>query len=107
MGILEIHFHDSEFSWSVNPGRGEERSLSFGTGERSGATDGERSRRSGGWSTDRPSMGPKLRSAAVLALVIAGGIAFNRVRSRRAREAVEQEAAEQEARGPFSRLRSR
>ncbi|WP_435174936.1 hypothetical protein [Halorussus sp. AFM4] len=108
MGILEIHFHDSEFSWSVNPGGGRERSLSFGTGDRAGTTDGGTSGRSGrGGSTGRPSMGPKLRSAAVVALVVAGGIAFNRIRSRRAREAVEREAAEQESSGPFSLLRSR
>ncbi|NHN59367.1 MULTISPECIES: hypothetical protein [Halorussus] len=103
MGILEIHFHDSEFSWSMNPGGDEGRSFSLGTGgssEASGAT-------TDGGSTGRPSMGPKLRSAAVLALVVAGGIAFNRIRARRAREAVERETAEQESKGPFSLLRSR
>ena len=98
MGILEIHFHDSEFSWSMNPGGGEERSLSFGTGERSGKSGTT----AGGRGTRSPSTGPKLRSIAVLALVVAGGIAFNRVRSRRKRE-----AAEEESRGRLSRIRSR
>lgn len=100
MGILEIHFHDSEFSWSVNPGTGEERSLSLGTGGRSGPTADDDS-------TDRTAMRPKLRSAAILALVIAGGIAFNRVRSRRARRTAETETTGRESQGPFSRLRSR
>lgn len=88
MGILEIHFHDSEFSWSMNPGTGKERSLSLRTGSKSeAATDG------GG--RGRPAIPSKLGSVGVLALIIGAGIAVNRLRSRRAREA----RSEKESRG--------
>ncbi|WP_135824493.1 hypothetical protein [Halorussus ruber] len=99
MGILEIHFHDSEFSWSTNPGSDEERSFSLGGKRKSGAatTDG------GG--TDRPSIAPKLRSLAIMALVVGAGIAYNRLKDRRAREAAE--AEEQASGGRLSRIRSR
>ena len=89
MGILELHFHDSEFSWSVNPESGSERSLSFGTGKKSGGgkSSSKSSRAKGGsGERGRPSLGPKLGSLAVLGLVVGGGIAFKRLRSRRARE---------------------
>ncbi|WP_137285253.1 hypothetical protein [Halorussus salinisoli] len=96
MGILEIHFHDSEFSWSMNSGTDDERSFSLRSGSRSGAaTDGGQ--------TDRPSIVPKLRSLAVLALVVGAGIAYNRLQDRQAREQAEAE----ESRGRLSRLRSR
>lgn len=86
MGILEVHFHDSRFEWNINPGTEEERSLSFGVGSESNeaTTDGG----TGG----RPSVAPKLRSFAIVALVVGAGIAFNRLRSRRAREEAEQES---------------
>ncbi|MFC7079775.1 hypothetical protein [Halorussus caseinilyticus] len=101
MGILEIHFHDSEFSWSVNPDGGEKqsrsRSLSLGSGSESDAsTDGGQS--------DRPSIAPKLRSFAILALVVGAGIAYNRLRSQRARKAA---AEEESVGGRLSRIRSR
>jgi hypothetical protein len=85
MGILEIHLHDSEFSWSVNPGTGKERSLSFGTGSKSGSKSRSTSSSVPGSSSKRGSSagGSKLRSLAVLGLVVGAGIAFNRLRSRR------------------------
>lgn len=88
MGILEIHFHDSEFRWSLNPGTDRERSLSLGTGSRAEAT-------TDGGGRGRPSIVSKLGTVGTLALVIGAGIAFNRLRSRRAREA----EAEKESRG--------
>lgn len=86
MGILELHFHDAEFNWSVGTGSGTERRLSMRTGRRS---------ESGGSQT--PSLAPKLRSFAVLAAVVGVGIAVNRLRSRRARRRAEAESAEGEA----------
>lgn len=73
MGILEIHFHDSEFSWTMNPGTDEERSFSLGSTGGSTADGGHR---------ERPAIRPKLRSLAVLMLVVGAGIAYNRMRSR-------------------------
>ncbi|WP_135852779.1 hypothetical protein [Halorussus salinus] len=102
MGILEIHFHDSEFSWSVSPGSDDEetasRSLSLGAGGDESATDGGQER-------ERPAIKPKLRSLAIMAFVIGAGVAYNRLQDRRARRAAE---AEEEAAGtgPLSRLRS-
>ena len=103
MGILEIHFHDSEFNWSMNPGSDEEdsesRSLSLGSGSESSATP------DGGQERERPAIKPKLRSLAIMAFVIGAGVAYNRLQDRRARRAAE---AEEEAAGgsPLSRLRS-
>lgn len=93
MGILEIHLHDSEFSWSVNPGSGKERSLSLRTGSKSRSKSSSKSSRARGGSGEggRPSLGPKLGSLAVLGLVVGGGIAFKRLRSRRARESAKTE----------------
>lgn len=99
MGILEVHFHDSEFSWSMNPGTDDERTFSLGS--RSESKSGESGTTDSG--TDRLSLAPKLRSFAVLALVIAGGVAFRRMRSRRAREAAEREESSRR----FPRIRSR
>ncbi|WP_276301715.1 hypothetical protein [Halorussus lipolyticus] len=98
MGILEIHFHDSEFSWSMNPGSGEERSFSLGSGSESEAATTD------GGQPDRPAIAPKLRSLAIMALVVGAGVAYNRLKDRRAREAAE---AEQSAGGRLSRIRSR
>jgi len=102
MGILEIHFHDSEFSWSVSPGSDDEetasRSLSLGSGGES-ATDGGRER-------ERPAIKPKLRSLAIMAFVVGAGVAYNRLQRRRARRAAEAEEEAANA-GPLSRLRSR
>ena len=102
MGILEIHFHDSEFNWSMNPGsdgqQARSRSLSLGSGGKSASTDGGEER-------ERPAIKPKLRSLAIMAFVIGAGVAYNRLQDRRARRAAE---AEEETRGGrFSRLRSR
>jgi hypothetical protein len=98
MGILEIHFHDSEFSWSMNPGTDRERSFSLGTGSKSriATTDGGQS--------DRPAIASKLRSFAIMAVVIGAGVAYNRLQRRRARDAAE---AEESGGGRLSRLRSR
>lgn len=97
MGILEVHFHDSEFSWSVNPG-GDGQSLSLGSGSESetATTDGGQS--------ERPALAPKLRSFAIMAFVIGAGVAYNRLKDRRAHEAAEAEAS---SGGRLSRLRSR
>ena len=94
MGILEIHLHDAEFSWSVNPGSGKERSLSFRTGSESSSESSPG--RGGSGEGGRPSLGSKLGSLAVLGLVVGGGIAFNRLRARRARESAK---TEQSSRG--------
>jgi hypothetical protein len=94
MGILEIHFHDSEFSWSVNPGNGDERSLSLGSDDESATTDGGR--------RERPAIKPKLRSLAVMALVVGAGYAYNKMKARKARE-----AAAEESSGRLAGLRSR
>ena len=83
MGTLELHFHDSDLSWHFAPGAGRERSFSLGTGGKSKtATNG---------GATRPSVVPKLKSLALLALFVAGGVAFNRMKARR-RERAEQEA---------------
>ncbi|WP_128476031.1 hypothetical protein [Halorussus pelagicus] len=101
MGILEIHFHDSEFHWSMNPGSGEKRSLRSGESGESG----ELTAADGGEEPERPAIKPKLRSLAIMALVIGAGVAYNRLQRRRARRAAE--AEEEAASGRFSRLRSR
>jgi len=97
MGILEIPFHDSAFSWTMNSGADGKRPVSSGTGSKSKivATDGGES--------DRPALVPKLRSFAIMALVIGAGVAYNRLQRRRAREAVE---AEESSGSWLSRLQS-
>lgn len=96
MGILDVHFHDSEFNWSINPGTDRERTFSLGSrGESTTSTDGG--------TTGRPSIAPKLRSFAVLALVVGAGVVYNRIRSRRARAAAE----ERDSGRRFPRIRSR
>jgi hypothetical protein len=91
MGILEIHFHDSEFSWSMNPGTDSERSLSLRTGSRSEPTTDGGGRR-------RAAIASKLGTVGVLALVVGAGFVVNRLRSRRAREAAATEAEESKGR---------
>ncbi|WP_115863596.1 hypothetical protein [Halorussus litoreus] len=88
MGILEIHFHDSEFGfeWEFNPAADTSRGLPF-TGDRE--SESEPTAADGG--ADAPSPASKLRSLGFMALVIGGTIAFNRIRSRRARKAAEAE----------------
>lgn len=102
MGILEIHFHDSEFSWSMNPDGDDEetasRSLSWGSGGKSASADGGKER-------ERPAIKPKLRSLAIMAFVIGAGVAYNRLKDRRARRAAE--AEEKAGGGRLSGLRSR
>jgi len=97
MGILELHFHDSEFSWTVDAGESAGRSLSFGRGERETASDGGSER--------PPSARGKLRLVGALAAVVGLGVAFNRFQRRRARKAAE---AEEESSGRrFSLSRSK
>lgn len=96
MGILEIHFHDSQFEWTLAPGTDEERSFSVGTGSESGSGRGE----SG--DASRGSAGRKLRSAGLVALVVGAAVAFGRLRSRRARAAADSDDESRSA----SRLRS-
>jgi hypothetical protein len=99
MGILEVHFHDSRFEWTFNPETGgEERSLSLGVGSESEPTptdDGE----------SRPAVASKLRSLAILALVVGGAVAYNRMQSRRAAEVAEAEAESTGRRLSLSRSR--
>ena len=84
MGIFEVHFHDSRFEWTINPGTDDERSLSFGVGSASeGVSDGGRSR----GDQSRPSIAPKLKSVAALGLVVGAAAALNRIQSRRAQKA--------------------
>lgn len=97
MGILELHFHDSRFEWTVNPGSDEERSLSLGLGGESdqSVTDGGRSRGSG---RSRPSILPKLKMFGALALVVGAAAAFNRIQNRRVEKMREAEAEESSGR---------
>jgi len=87
MGILEIHFHDSEFEWKFNPATDTSRGLPF-TGDHE--SESETTAADGG--ADTPSPASKLRSLGFMALVIGGAIAYNRIRSRRARKAAEAES---------------
>ncbi|MFC4552664.1 MULTISPECIES: hypothetical protein [Halorussus] len=92
MGILELHFHDSQLTWNVGGGEtGEGRSFSLGTGAKSGNPSGGRSRSRGG--TDGPpSMAPKLKSIGALALLVGGAMAYNRLKARRAQKRAEAES---------------
>lgn len=96
MGILELHFHDSQFEWTVNPGTNEERSLSLGLeSESQEAPTGQSSR-------SRPSVVPKLKLFAVLALVVGVAAAFNRIQSQRAQKMRETEESSSGSRlSPF------
>lgn len=91
MGILELHFHDSELSWTMSPGTDSERSFSLESESESVTDDGQR---------ERPSVKPKLRSLAIVALVVGAGIAYNRMKARR-REAAEESSSR------LPRIRSR
>jgi hypothetical protein len=84
MGILEIHLHDSEFELVLNPGSEKERSLSFGIGSRSGGGSTSATERSG--QSGRPPLKPKLKSFAIMGLVVGAAFAVNRLRDRRARQ---------------------
>ena len=91
MGILELHFHDSQLTWNIGAGgeTSEGRSFSLGTGAKS--ADGGRSRSPAG--TDgRPSMAPKLKSIGALALLVGGAMAYNRLKARRAQKRAEAES---------------
>ncbi|WP_158056265.1 hypothetical protein [Halorussus halophilus] len=104
MGILELHFHDSELSWNFGPGADEERSFSLGTGgeSKTTATNGGREK------SESPSLAPKLRSFGVLALVIGAGILYNRRKARRkSGRAEEAETEEKSAGRRFSLSRSK
>lgn len=91
MGILDIHFHDSEFSLNVGSGSTGDadggRSFSSGSGTRS-----ERTETDGGAGT-RPSLAPKLKSFAFLAAVVGAGVAYNKMQARRARTPSEEESS--------------
>lgn len=102
MGILELHFHDSELSWNFGPGTDEEGSFSLGTGRESKTTatnGGEKQSKS-------PSAAPKLKSFAVLAFVVGLGVFYNRRKARRKREQAEQTEEESTGRR-FSLSRSK
>lgn len=71
MGILEIHFHDAQFEWTLAPGTDEERSFSVGTGE---------SGRGGSGDASRGAVGPKLRSVGMVALAVGAAVALRRLR---------------------------
>lgn len=104
MGILEIHFHDSQFEWTVNPGTSEERSLSLGLGSESGGSPTEATAGERGGQSDS-SIPPKLKSMAVLALVVGAAAAFNRIQSRRAQKV--REGEEESSGGRLSPFLSR
>lgn len=84
MGILEIHFHDSQFEWTIGPGASDEQSDT-----RSESVTG-RATTDGG--TSPSSAASKLRSVGALILVVGIVFVFNRIRSRRAQKAAEREA---------------
>ena len=81
MGILEIHFHDSDFSWTVNPRGSDEKTLSLDSGESS-------SQSSGGSTTETGDShgAEKLWMIAALAAFVGLGVGVNKLRSRRASE---------------------
>ena len=87
MAILDIHFHDSKFALNIGSGSSADsakgRKLSLPSGKRS-----ERTKADGG-TTDRPSLAPKLKSFAFLAVVVGAGVAYNKLQARRARAATE------------------
>jgi len=95
MGILELHFHDSEFSWTFDAGESEGRLLSLGPGERETVSDGGTNR--------PPSTWRKFRLLGVLGAVVGLGLAFNRLQRRRARTAAEAEAESSGRRFSLSR----
>jgi len=95
MGILELHFHDSEFSWTVDAGESGGRSLSVGRGDSETVSDGGTNR--------PPSMWRKVRLFGVLGAVVGLGLAFNRLQRRRARKSAEAEAESSGRRFSFSR----
>jgi len=73
MGILEVHFHDAQFEWTLAPGTDEERSFSVGTGD-SPSDHGESN------DDSRPSVGGKLRSVGLVAFVVGVAVVFRRLR---------------------------
>lgn len=89
MGILEIHFHDSDFSWTVNPKGSDEKTLSFGSGK-SKSSSGPKSAPNGGTSpgsgTGDGSFRGKLWMLGALALFVGVGLGFGKLRSRRKTE---------------------
>ncbi|PSP55038.1 hypothetical protein BRC82_07505 [Halobacteriales archaeon QS_1_67_19] len=97
MGILEVHFHDSEFSWSAETGSGDERRLSLRSGSESSGSESE-------GDADTPAILPKLRGVAVIALVVGAGMAYRRLRSRQIRRTAEGGGGEKR-RLSLSRLR--
>lgn len=108
MGILEIHLHDPElefeFEWNVDTPTGMPDSLPF-----VGASESE-SGRSAADETDSVSAATpnasglgKFRSIGLIGLAVGGAIAFNRLRSRRARKGEQGGATTSAEGGPGSR----
>jgi hypothetical protein len=90
MGILEIHFHDAQFEWTLAPGTDEERSFSVGKSE-SGRRESDAA---------RGSAGRKLRSVGLVALAVGAAVAVRRLR-RQAR--ADDESASKRRLRPLSR----
>ena len=86
MGILEIHFHDSDFSWTVNPRKSSEGALSSDSGESASESFARSTTETG----DSPG-GQKLLMVGALAAFVGLGIGFSKLRSRRESEAAESE----------------
>ena len=83
MGILEIHFHDSDFSWTVNPRKSDGKTLSFGSGESSSKTKSASSGASSDSGTGDSSFAGKLWMLGALALFVGVGLGLGKLRSRR------------------------
>lgn len=85
MGILEIHFHDSDFSWTVNPRGSDEKTFSFGSGESgsSSTSSGSGATESG---TDDGSFAGKLWMLGALAAFVGVGLGISKLWSRRKTE---------------------
>lgn len=95
MGILEIHFHDSDFSWTVNPRGSDEKTLSFSSGESSEPPSRTKSASSGaaspGSGTGEGSFAGKLWMLGALAVFVGAGLGLSKLRNRRRTESAESE----------------
>lgn len=91
MGILEIHFHDSDFSWTVNPRGSDEKTLSLGSGESSSKTKSASSGTASTGSAGDGSLAGKLWMLGALAVFVGVGLGLSKLRSRRRTESAESE----------------
>ena len=94
MGILEIHFHDAQFEWTLAPGTDEERSFSVGQSD---------SERGGTGDASQGSVARKLRSVGLVAFVVGVAVAFRRLRGNARTTDSGDESASKKRLGPLNR----